>query len=105
MNVDQQYKVIISDRARRMLASHIRFMAQVNKEATKAKKNEIMNAMQSLKQMPQRFPFFNEPYITPNKYRKMFVQKWYIVLYQIKDDTVYIDYIIDCRKDYAWLMN
>lgn len=52
MNVDQQYKVIISDRARRMLAFHIRFMAQVNKEAAKAKKNEIMNAMRSLKQMP-----------------------------------------------------
>ena len=51
-----------------MLVSHIRFMAQVNKEAAKAKKNEIMNAMRSLKQMPQRFPFFNEPYITPNKY-------------------------------------
>ena len=105
MNVDKQYKVIISDKARRMLASHIPFMAQVNKEAEKAKKNGIMNAMRSLKQMPQRFPFFNEPYITPNKYRKMFVQKWYIVLYQIKDDTVYIDYIIDCRKDYTWLMN
>ena len=95
MNVDQKYKVIISDRARRMLASHIRFMAQVNKEAAKAKKNEIMSAMRSL----------NQPYITPNKYRKMFIQKWYIVLYQIKDDTVYVDYIIDCRKDYAWLMN
>ena len=103
MNIDQQYKVIISDRVRRMLASHIRFIAQVNKDA--AKKNEIMNAMRSLKQMPQRFPFFNEPYITPNKYHKMFVQKWYIILYQIKDDIVYIDYIIDCRKDYAWLMN
>ena len=103
MNVDQRYKVIISDRARRMLASHILFMAQVNKDA--AKKNEIMNAMQSLKQMPQRFPFFNEPYNTPNKYCKIFVQKWYIVFYQIKDNTVYIDYIIDCRKNYAWLMN
>ena len=105
MNTDQQYKVIISDRARRMLASHIRFMAQVNKETAKAKKNEIMSAMQSLNQIPQRFPFFNESYITPNKYRKMFIQKWYIVLYQIKDDIVYVDYIIDCRKDYAWLMN
>lgn len=105
MNTDQQYKVIISDRARRMLASHIRFMAQVNKETAKAKKNEIMSAMRCLNQIPQRFPFFNESYITPNKYRKMFIQKWYIVLYQIKDDTVYVDYIIDCRKDYAWLMN
>lgn len=105
MNTDQKYKVIISDRARRMLVSHIQFMAQVNKEMAKTKKNEILNAMRSLNQMPQRFPFFNEPYIIPNKYRKMFIEKWYIVLYQIKDDTVYIDYIIDCRKDYVWLMN
>ena len=105
MNTDQQYKVIISDRVRRMLASHIRFIAQVNKETAKAKKNEIMSIMRSLNQMPQRFPFFNETYITPNKYHKMFIQKWYIILYQIKDDTVYVDYIIDCRKDYAWLMN
>ena len=92
MSVDRHYKVIISDRAKRMLASHIHFIAQVNRDVAKAKKKE-------------RFPFFNETYIIPNKYRKMFIQKWYIVLYQIKDDTVYVDYIIDCRKNYAWLMN
>lgn len=105
MSVDRHYKVIISDRAKRMLASHIHFIAQVNRDVAKAKKKEIMDAMRSLNQMPQRFPFFNETYIIPNKYRKMFIQKWYIVLYQIKDDTVYVDYIIDCRKNYAWLMN
>lgn len=103
MNVDQHYKVIISDRARRILASHIRFMTKVNKDVAKDMK-KIMDAMRSLNQMPQRFPFFNEPYITPNKYRKMFIKKWYIVLYQIKDDTVYVDYIIDCHQNYDWLM-
>ena len=102
MNVDQHYKVIISDR-RRILASHIRFMTKVNKDVAKDMK-KIMDAMRSLNQMPQRFPFFNEPYITPNKYRKIFVKKWYIVLYQIKDDTVYVDYIIDCHQNYDWLM-
>lgn len=104
MNVDQQYKVIISDRAKRMLAMHLRFMAQVNKDAAREKKKEMMRAMKSLNKMPQRYPFFNEPYITSNKYHKMFIQKWYTVLYQIKDDKVYVDYIIDCRKDYTWLM-
>ena len=103
MNVDQHYKVIISDSARRILASHIRFMTKVNKDVAKDMK-KIMDAMRSLNQMPQRFPFFNEPYITPNKYRKIFVKKWYIVLYQIKDDTVYVDYIIDCHQNYDWLM-
>lgn len=36
--------------------------------------------------------------------RKMFIEKWYLILYQIQDDTVYVDYILDCRKDYSWLI-
>lgn len=102
---DKKYKVIVSDRAKQMLGTHIRFMAQVNKEAAIAKKKELITAMRSLKSMPQRFPFFEESYIPPNKYHKMFVEKWYLILYQIKDNTVYVDYILDCRKDYSWLMN
>ena len=102
---DKRYKVIVSDRAKRMLGTHIRFMAQVNKEAAIAKKKELMVAMRSLEHMPQRFPFFEEPYMPPNKYHKMFVEKWYLVLYQIKDDAVYVDYILDCRKDYNWLIS
>lgn len=101
---NNKYKVIVSDRAKRMLGTHIRFIAQVNKEAATAKKKEIMIAMRSLSQMPQRFPFFKELYITPNKYHKMFIEKWYLVLYQIQDDKVYVEYILDCRKDYNWLI-
>ena len=104
MNQNRKYKVIVSDRAKRMLGEHIRFMAQVNKEAAAAKKKEIMTALRSLSRLPQRFPFFEELYIPPNKYHRMFIEKWYLVLYQIQDDTVYIDYILDCRKDYSWLI-
>ena len=103
--VDKKYKVIISDRAKRMLGTHIRFMSQVNKDAAVEKKKELVTAMRSLMRMPQRFPFFEESYIPPNKYHKMFVEKWYLVLYQIQDDTVYVDYILDCRKDYSWLIH
>ena len=102
---NRKYKVIVSDRAKNMLGMHIRFMAQVNKEAAGAKKKEIMAALRSLSRMPQRFPFFEEMYISPNKYHKMFIEKWYLVLYQIQDDTVYVDYILDCRKDYGWLIH
>ena len=101
---DKKYKVIVSDRSKRMLGTHIRFMAQVNKDAAKAKKKELMEAMRSLERMPQRFPFFEEAYMPTNKYHKMFVTKRYLVLYQIQDDTVYVDYILDCRKDYSWLI-
>lgn len=104
MAANSNDKVIVSDRAKKMLGAHNRFLAQVNKESAAAKKNEIMAALRSLRQMPQRFPFFEEPYITPNKYHRMFIEKWYLVLYQIQDDTVYVEYILDCRRNYSWLV-
>ena len=109
MDEYRKYKIIVSDRAKRMLGEHIRFMAQVNKEAAAVKKKEIMTALRSLGRMPQRFPFFEESYIPPkyippNKYHRLFIEKWYLVLYQVQDDTVYVDYILDCRKEYSWLI-
>lgn len=57
MEKSRKYKVIVSDRAKQMLGAHVRFMAQVNKEAAAAKKK------------------------------------------QIQDDTVYVEYILDCRQN------
>jgi plasmid stabilization system protein ParE len=87
-----------------MLGYHVQFIAQKSPAAARSVKNELMEAIRSLYQMPERFPFLDGEYIPPNKYHKMFVMKWYLILYQIKDRTVYIDYIVDCRQDYAWLI-
>ena len=100
----QNYKIIISSEATDMLKEHIAFIANVDKKAAINIKNQIVKAIKDLNNMPNRFPFFNELYIPQNKYHKMFIEKWYLVLYQIKDNTVYIDYILDCRQDYQWLI-
>lgn len=99
-----KYNVIISDRAREMLGMHIRFLAQVNKQAATNLKNRLIHEIRALEQMPQRYPFFNEAYIPANKYHKLYVENWYIVLFQIKDDSVFVDWILDCRQDYQWLL-
>lgn len=104
MEKKPQYKVIVSDRARQMLAGHVRFLAQKSPTAARRVKNELMNAIRSLHQMPERYPFFDAGFIPLNKYHKMFVEKRYLILYQIKDQTVYVDYVVDCRQDYAWLV-
>ena len=41
MTKDRKYKVVVSDRAKRMLGTHIRFMAQVSKEAAVEKRNSL----------------------------------------------------------------
>ena len=66
--------------------------------------NELMDAISSLSTMPEHFPFMNAEFIPLNKYHKMFVEKRYLILYQIKDRKVYVDYIVDCRQDYGWLI-
>lgn len=99
-----KYKVIISERAKEMLGMHIRFLAQVNKPAAIKLKDRLVAEMRSLQEMPQRYPFFHENYIPQNKYHKLYVENCYLVLYQIKDDTVFVDWIVDCRQDYQWLI-
>ena len=99
-----KYQVIISDRAKEMLGMHLRFLAQVNRSASAKLKDRFVEELRSLREMPQRYPFFNENYMPANKYHKLYVENWYLVLYQIKDDTVYVDWIVDCRQDYQWLL-
>ncbi|MHA6482794.1 type II toxin-antitoxin system RelE/ParE family toxin [Paenibacillus sp. strain BS8-2] len=104
MDQTPKYKVIVSDRARNMLANHIRFLAEASPESARNRKNEMLQAIRSLVRMPERFLFLEEEFIPPNKYHKMYVEKWYLVLYQIQDEMVYVDYIVDCRQDYRWLV-
>ena len=104
MEKKPRYKVVVSDRARQLLAGHVRFLAQKSPDAARRVKKDLMDAIRSLQQMPERFPFLDAQFIPLNKYHKMFVEKWYLILYQIKDQTVYVDYIVDCRQDYRWLL-
>lgn len=99
-----KYKVIISDRAKQNLVTLLSFLAQINKPAAQKLKSRLISEIRSLEEMPQRYPFFQADYIPVNKYHKLYVENWYLVLYQIKDDTVYVDWILDCRQDYQWLL-
>ena len=99
-----QYKVIISDRAKELLGLHLRFLAQVNRSAAVQLKKRLLAQLRSLREMPQRYPFFQNDYIPANKYHKLYVENWYLILYQIRDDTVLVDWIADCRQDYTWLL-
>lgn len=104
MTENKKFRVIVSDRAKRMLGEHVRFLAKVSPAAAREKKQQLMTELRSLSYFPQRFPFFEEEYVPKNKYHKMFIDRWYLVLYQIQDETVYVDYILDCRKEYSWLL-
>lgn len=99
----QPYKVMISDTARKMLVDQVYFLATVNPDAAQTLKSRMMSEIRSLSQMPERFPYL-EPENRKSRYRKMFVPNCYLVIYTVEGDTVFVEYILDCRQDYQWLI-
>ena len=99
-----KYTIIVSDKASDMLQRHIAFIANVSKKSARNQKKEIVDAIKRLKEDANIYPFFENEFIPKNKYHKYVISKRYIILYQIKDDVVYVDYIIDTRQDYSWLL-
>jgi plasmid stabilization system protein ParE len=98
------YKVIVSDRAKQSLRIHIAFLSGISQKAAKETNAAIIAAIRSLSSMPERFPYLDDDLLPHNKYRKMVVDRRYLLLYQVKEQTVYIDAVVDCRQDYSWLI-
>ncbi len=98
------HKVIVSDTAGQLLLRHMRFLAGQSADAARQATEALLRAIQSLDTMPERYPFISDKFLPPNKYRKMFVVKHYLLLYQIREDTVFVEYVIDCRQGYHWLL-
>ena len=103
-STNKLYRVIVSERATDMLIRHFRFLAQVSPEAADKLRSEIIDALKSLQGFPERHLEFSDPLLPANKYRKMIISRRYLLVYQVKGETVHIDYILDCRQNYLWLL-
>lgn len=105
MKQQNKYRVIVSERATQMLVSHVAFLAQVSPEAAERLTAEFEKAANSLELMPQRCPWLTGEYIPKKAYRFILFEKRYMIIFQIVDDIVYADYVVDCRQDYSWLIH
>lgn len=104
MDQKKLYKVKISEEAQRGLGNILSYVALNSIQAARILKKDLVAEISSLKLFPERTPFLEGEFIPFNKYHKLVVRKNYLVIYQIKDDTVWVDYVIDCRQDYQWLI-
>ena len=99
-----EYDIVVSDSALAMLDNHVDFLAKVNTNAATKMMNEILDDISSLSENPQRFPLYENPFIPDCRYRRMLSAKRYLVLYEVDISIVSVDYIVDCRQDYEWLI-
>lgn len=99
MEQQNKYQVIVSERAKQML-----ILAQVSPDAAEQLVLSFEKAASSLDTMPQRCPWLTGAYIPKNAYHFLVFGKRYLLIFQIQDDIVYADYVVDCRQDYGWLI-
>lgn len=104
MTAIKRYKLIISAKARDVLGEVVAFIALNSSDNAKMVKKEIIEGIKSLEVFPERAPFLIGEFIPYNKYHKLVVLKRFLLIYQIRDEKVYIDFIVDCKQDYKWLL-
>jgi hypothetical protein len=79
---NKRYVVVISDEATQMLVSHARFLAQVSESAAMCLIEAFQEKVKSLEQFPERNPWLTNPLIPAGKYRKLLLEKRYLLVYQ-----------------------
>lgn len=104
MENDNKKHIVVSERATQMLVTHSRFLAQVNEQAALNLIDDFQKQENSLETMPERSPRLEDPYLPSGKYYKLLMGKWYLLIYQIQNGIVYIDYVVDCRQNNQWLL-
>lgn len=105
MEQQTEYQVVISEKAKQMLVLHAGFLAKVSLPAAERFVTSFEQASRSLCTMPQRCPWLMGDYIPKMTYRSLLFEKRYMLIFRIQENIVFVDYVIDCRQDYKWLIS
>ena len=100
----ESYRVVVSKRAAQQLVEHAAFAARLDDKLAHKLVSDFRQAAVSLERFPLRNPVLRSEVFTVEKYRKLIFDKYHILLYQVKDQVVYVEYVIDGRQDYQWLL-
>jgi len=92
------FHVIVDPAANDRMFEHFEFLARVSEGAAEKLLDGLMQGIRSLEFMPYRNPMYDRPYLPKGKYRYMISCDRYRIVYQIEDNTVYVDDIQDCRQ-------
>ena len=95
---NENYKVVIDPAANDKMFDHFEFLARISATTAEKLSDELVTDIRSLERMPYRNPIYNRPYLQAGKYRYLMSCDRYRIVYQIEENTVFIDDIQDCRQ-------
>lgn len=94
-----QYKIYITNDAKKMLNKHITSLSKMSISAAIKLKNNIKDHFVILKYFPKIGRKLYAKKQLPIQYRKLVVNKKHILIYYISKSNIYIDAILDSRQN------
>lgn len=95
-----KYLVRFHPRIKMQLAQHAEFIARVSVPTARRFRSEFALVLEQLAKNPYQFPYYDDPNLPPERYRKCLFAKWYKAVFYIEGDTVFVDAVVDGRSDY-----
>lgn len=98
-----KYKIEFTEKALNMIKLHIQYLTLIDINIAKVFKEKIFSASKTLEVLPNRCPLLGISDMT-DKYRKLIIDDKYILVYKVIENIVCIEYFLDCKQDYKWLL-
>lgn len=95
-----KYKVVAAPHLSGMILEHVRFISRVSVPAAKRFRAEFAELSRRMSENPYQFPPLDDPNLPRDTYRKALFAKWYKAVFYVEGDTVYIDAVVDGRRDH-----
>ena len=93
------YEVKTTKTARILLGQHLCFLRKVSLKAAKELRKKAIQKIKSLAENPLQYPVWLPDYNLPKQYRRIIVDKRYMIIYSIDDKRVFVEYVFDGRMD------
>ena len=97
-NKGKAYEIFIDPAANDRMYDHFEFLARVSETAAEKLLAGLVTDIRSLEHMPYRNPVYDRPHLKNGKYRYMMSCGRYRIVYQVEDNTVFVEDIQDCRQ-------
>ena len=96
----KKYNVKLKPNVKSDLDKHIDFAANVSSKFAKSIRDSFYKVLKE--QLPydsDRYPLWLPDFELSKPYHKILIKKRYMLLFYINNDTVFLDYFLDCRMD------
>ena len=100
-----EYEVVVSPAASRALSEQAAGLAVYAGEAVADRHVDAFEAAAcSLATFPLRRRFLEDALLPRSTYRGLLFREHYLIVYSVREKTVRIELVVDCRQDYGWLV-